>query len=436
MNISLMKYWMFLICFIFVSSIVGSAFTISTISNDIHENSSLSLIDLMSQVNTSRMQNWIQDIQDFGPHPTGSLELDALKGYLLSELAAMNVTVSLHPWELNNKSGENIIVTQQGIEWEDITIVCAHYDSIGISPGADDDGSGVASVLMLADILRGYNFSGTIKYILFSGEEQGLLGSKEYVKEVIAQNDTIVGVLALDKIGYAETAFDGSIVRHHADPKSEWMIRMSHSIASEHYDEIGLEVVGLPFDVSSDHKAFVDQGFVGSNFVENYLNPQYHTSEDLLEYMNMSYLTKICKLSLGVVVSLAEFNPQLDNSDISIQIVGTRFAENCQFSVVVLNEKYLEDTANLTINISLRYLFRPGYVLLIKDFYTTPATWEFDKEVGDRWEFKVSGRQYSRGLFRIDVRVLGFNDDVNLRISSNSYGLILGKISLFMLSKM
>ena len=389
----------------------------------------------MDMVNTTRMEQWIQSIQGFGPHPTGSIALDDLGDFLFTELSTMNVSVQYHPWEFEEKSGKNIVATQPGSESDDIVIVCAHYDSIGISPGADDDGSGVASVLMMADILSEYLYNATIRYILFSGEEQGLMGSREYVKEVVENDDRIIGVLAVDKIGYAETAGDGGVVRHHADGVSEWMITVSQSIAELYYGCIGLEVVGYPFDGSSDHKAFVDQGYVGSNFVENYLNPQYHTSEDLLAYMNMTYLTKVCKLTLGVVVSLAELNPKLDNEDIAIKIKGPRLAEQCQFSVVVENHGYMQDTANLTINITMTHLFRQKYVSLLKDFYSNPAAWEFGKEIGERWEFKVSGRQFSRGLFRFDVRIQGFHDDVNLRISSHTFGVVVRSISLFMISK-
>jgi hypothetical protein len=423
-----------LFCILILLSTIVSSVTVSYQIKKLNDYAHPSLLDLMNMVDNSQMEQWIQEIQDFGPHPTGSDELNNLKDYLVDEFSLMNVSVKLHPWEFNGKYGENIIATQNGSISNDIVIVCAHYDSIGISPGADDDGSGVASVLMLADILSQWSFSGSIQYILFSGEEQGLLGSREYVKEVLANNDSIIGVLALDKIGYAETVWDGSVVRHHADHRSEWMIRMSQSIAEDYFENIRLRVDAYSFDGSSDHKAFVDQGFVGSNFVENYLNPQYHTSEDLLENMNMTYLTKVCKLSLGVVARLAEFDPKLDNSDIAVKIVGTRYSDKCQFSVVIENRKFLEDTANVTINISMRHIFRFEYVSMIKDFYTSPATWEFDKEVSEQWEFKVSGRRFSRGLFRINVYICGFNDDVNLALSTYSYGAILGPNSMFMLS--
>ena len=84
----------------------------------------------------------------------------------------------------------------------------------------------------------------------------------------------------------------------------------------------------------------------------------------------------------------------------------------------------------------MRYLFRNDYVSLIKDFYMNPATWEFVKEVGEKWEFKVSGRRYSRGLCRFEVRVEGVDDDVNLAVSEYTFGVIVEPTSLFLISKL
>lgn len=417
------------------SSLVAKEFVsksadLQTITND-HPD----LIQMIEQVNTTTLETYIQTIQDFGPHPTGSDAIDYVGEYLYNELSTMNVTVTYDSWEYEEKSGNNIIATHPGKQPDGIVIVCAHYDTLAISPGADDDGSGVASVLMMAKIMSEHTFNATVKFMLFSGEEQGLLGSLSYAQKAREQEENIIGVLALDKIGYANNAEDGRIIRHHADRSSDWMIEISEDISHRYNEHIDLEVARYPFDPSSDHKAFVDYGYDGSNLVEQTLNPYYHTSEDFLEHMNLTYLTNVCKLALGIIATIAHINPKLKSNDLQIQIRGARFAESCQFSILIKNNNKQVDTANVTIHITMKHLFRDSYVELKKDYYNASCSWNCTKEIYDYWEFKISGRKYSRGLFELEVLVRGTNDDINLYTYKKTLGVIIRPFTLRMLPR-
>lgn len=175
------------------------------------------IIEMIQQVNKSKLREHIQTIEDFGPHNTGSEALVLVGEYIYNELISTNLPVEYMEWSNKKLSGKNVVATLQGLGNTDgIIIVCAHYDSVKVSPGADDDGSGVAIVLMLAEIMSNYSFNSTIKFILFSGEEQGKLGSTVFAKDAKENGDNIVGVLALDKVGYAVTAEEGRKVVHHS----------------------------------------------------------------------------------------------------------------------------------------------------------------------------------------------------------------------------
>ena len=95
-------------------------------------------------------------------------------------------------------------------------VVSAHYDHLGlgwpdvrqgnkgkIHPGADDNASGVAILLELAQILgKTWKPDRTVVFVAFTGEEVGLMGSKHYVKnEKKFPIDKIIGVLNLDTVG-------------------------------------------------------------------------------------------------------------------------------------------------------------------------------------------------------------------------------------------
>ena len=105
-------------------------------------------------------------------------------------------------------AGEKKVATQLGTTHPDsIFIICGHYDSTSEvpetdAPGADDNASGTATVLTVADLLSPYSFEYTIKYICFSGEEQLLIGSSAYAQDAATAGMKIVGVLNFDMTGY------------------------------------------------------------------------------------------------------------------------------------------------------------------------------------------------------------------------------------------
>jgi hypothetical protein len=395
------------------------------------------LAELFNQVNESRLRMYVDDIQGFGPHPTGSQAIIALRDYLYVRFSAMNLSVRFDPWQEKQRSGDNIVATLEGTAASDTAVLlCAHYDSLAISPGAEDDGSGVASVLMIADIMRQYSFNTTVLFVLFSGEEQGLLGSRSYAQNASAHHQNILGVLALDKVGYAVTSEEGASLQHHSNPSSAWMVTLSSMIATRYPDEIGLRVVSLPEDPQSDHHSFTEEGCAGTDFVRNAANPFYHTSEDLAEHMNFSYLTKVCKLALGTVVSMASLHPQVSHDDLKITMKGTRLSPSAQFSVKVENTNITGDTANVTITIVLRHLLRKSDVHTIKQGVRTPCNWTIDKEIEDSWEFIVTGRKFTRCFFIMEVTLTGRGDDIYLYSSQKTYGVIISPFRLVMIPRL
>jgi len=391
------------------------------------------LAEMLAQVNESQLRSYVQTIQEFGPHPTKSPALDALRDYLYNTLASMNISVRYDPWREKRTSGKNIVATLPGTLASNTSVIlCAHYDSIAVSPGAEDDGSGVAVVLMIADIMHHYSFNTTVKFILFSGEEQGLLGSRSYARNASKNHESILGVLALDKIGYAVTAEEGRTIQHHANPASAWMITISQTIASLFSNEIGLTVLHLPEDPQSDHESFVEKGYAGTDFVRNAENPYYHTSEDIIDHMNLSYLTNACKLSLGTIVTMASFNPILANNDLKVVMIGSHLSKPAQFSVRIENTKDLLDTANVTVSIIMRQLLRGGVVQTIKQHQRTPCNWSIIKEIRHSWEFDVAGRRFTRGLFILEVTITGRSDDLYFYRTVRTYGIIVSPFRVLM----
>ena len=105
------------------------------------------------------------------------------------------------------KPWHNIIVEIPGkTRPDEVLILSAHIDAVPGSPGADDDGTGVATVLEAARVLKDAPMQRTVRLIFFNLEEVGLVGSRAYVQRIKPDLDakkyTILGMASIDMIGY------------------------------------------------------------------------------------------------------------------------------------------------------------------------------------------------------------------------------------------
>ncbi|RZA13597.1 MAG: Zn-dependent exopeptidase M28, partial [Proteobacteria bacterium] len=115
------------------------------------------------------------------------------------------------PFSMPRGEGLNVIATLPGTSRPDeVYIVGAHYDSTSekptvSAPGAEDNGSGTAGLLALARVFAANPPAATIIFVGFSGEEQGLYGSKAWTRDWLKNSaqDSIKAVLIMDMIGYS-----------------------------------------------------------------------------------------------------------------------------------------------------------------------------------------------------------------------------------------
>jgi Zn-dependent M28 family amino/carboxypeptidase len=189
-----------------------------------------------------------------------------------------------------------------------VIIFNAHYDSVKVSPGADDDGSGVAAVLAAAYVLSQYTFNHTIKFICFSGEEEGLLGSKFYSDEAYENNENIIIEFNADMIGYAKTIEDGEKFRIYATKDIDWYVDIIDNLNDEF--EFNFEFTrGILSEDSrggSDYSSFTRYGFEAIAFFEGSWNLNMHTKNDDLSNINISYLTRTTSLITASIAYISD----------------------------------------------------------------------------------------------------------------------------------
>lgn len=266
------------------------------------------LISLVEQLDEDMYLGYLEDLVDFGPRVTGTVACDDAGDYIYNLFDGMGLDAEYFYWEDDSLYGNNIIGTLEGEDptSDEIYIICGHYDSVPGSPGADDNGAGTVAVISAANLLRNAEFDHTIKFVTFSGEEQGLYGSYYYAKEAAENGDNIKAVLNLDMIGYTETPDDGKKLRIFDDEdESVWITEFIDSIAVEYYDNFNLEIIPSGWSWGSDHYYFWEFGYHAIFGHEYKFNSYYHSPQDTIENMDLDYAVRSTQL---MIVSLAELS--------------------------------------------------------------------------------------------------------------------------------
>jgi photosystem II stability/assembly factor-like uncharacterized protein len=191
-------------------------------------------------------------------------------------------------------------------------IVCAHHDDtsedpMNVAPGADDNASGSAGVIETARVLASHQFHRTIRFVTFSGEEQGLLGSAAYANKADSLGDTITAVVNLDMISYLDdTSHDLDV---YCDMASQWLADTILKFSSAYVPELAPYKELDPSMVYSDHASFWDVGYPAVLNIEREFtssNPYYHTTGDTAGTLTMSFATEMVKLALASTAELAD----------------------------------------------------------------------------------------------------------------------------------
>jgi len=204
----------------------------------------------------------------------------------------------------NGPTGQtaNVVATLKGTTNPDlIYVVSSHYDSVVVGPGADDDSSGTAALLETARILSKHPQPSTIIFASFTGEEAGLLGSREFVRQAVSGGLKVVGALNNDMIGWAnDYRLDNTIRYSNAGIRD-----IQHAAAMQFTNLITYDALYYKnTDAAAYYEAYGDiVGGIGSYPVLG--NPHYHQSHDLLEGINHQLVTEVAKTTAATLMLLA-----------------------------------------------------------------------------------------------------------------------------------
>ena len=214
----------------------------------------------------------------------------------------------------------NVIATLKGtVHPELVYVVSSHYDSVAIGPGADDDTSGTAALLEAARIMANTPQPATIVFASFTGEEAGLLGSREYVRRAVADKLKLVGALNNDMVGWAnDHRLDNTIRYSNAGIRD-----IQHAAAMQFSRMITYDALYYKStDAAAYYEAYGDiVGGIGSYPVLG--NPHYHQSHDLLDTINHQLVTEVAKTTAATLMLLASSPSRLADLKVDSFAGGT-----------------------------------------------------------------------------------------------------------------
>ena len=190
-------------------------------------------------------------------------------------------------------------------------LVVAHYDSISdepwrLAPGADDNGSGVVAALAVARALATSRLERTVRIILFAGEEQGLVGSRDYARRAKARGDDIRAVWNMDMVGYVGDGPRDAKLYYKDD--SRWMYQAGARASRLYVPELTLAGEYNPFRANSDHYSFWQQGFAATYLHEDPSGggyPHYHKTTDTMDHLDLPFVAANARLAAATVAGWA-----------------------------------------------------------------------------------------------------------------------------------
>lgn len=260
------------------------------------------------------------------------------RDYLKKELEKCVKDVSLQAFDVEKRTYWNIHAVIPGKNPERL-IVGAHYDSCGLTPGADDNASGVAGVLELARMLKNSQPEYTIELVLYTNEEPPWfgtenMGSAHHVKQLSQASIPVKAMICLEMIGYFDESDDsqnyplpGMDLLYPSRGNFIAIVGNLNSISLAKSVQKGLEPyistvrlnspatggrTGLDF---SDHRNFWEAGHSSVMVTDtaHYRNHHYHELTDISDTLNYSKMASLVQGLYEAVARLGKISPSSNN---------------------------------------------------------------------------------------------------------------------------
>ena len=286
---------------------------------------------MINTVNRSILFGYLEKIVSFGVRYVGSENVSRASEYINAEFQSLGLDSYIDYWKFPKFKCQNVIGIINGTDTSSdaVIVLTAHLDTTKKSIGANDDGSGVATILTIANICSKYSFNHTIKFVIVSGEEEGLYGSFDYAEKAYFRNENIIANINLDTIGNSTC---GNVIQAQQPDRSKWLFDYTKEL-NQKYDEFIDIRVQLDQYFPDDSQSFIDYGYDTISFVQpKVIEYPFHTPEDTLDKIDYKYYENVTKIMLALTAELA-------NKEINLQV---RFETPMEGYIYIFNRPLLK----------------------------------------------------------------------------------------------
>ncbi len=242
-----------------------------------------------------------------------------VKEYIRQELQQWGIVESFE-FNYNGNSHENLILnlpSQCHNNPKNPILIGAHFDTVIGSPGADDNGTGIAVLLELARFFYHYPSPYPIQLVAFDLEEYGLVGSCAYANHLKRQKIDLKLMISLEMLGYCNPNPNSQIYPpglNYFYPSTGDFIALIGNLSTIldlrkisrfiRKKKTACEWLMVPFRGKivpdtrrSDHSPFWDNNYNAIMITDtaNLRNPNYHQPSDTLETIDLDFLTGVCE---------------------------------------------------------------------------------------------------------------------------------------------
>ena len=284
---------------------------------------------VMEKITIERLKTHVQSIHfDRNPYDRYQ-ELEQVAEYIHRNFQTYGLQATREPFQWEGVQVCNIIGEKKGeVSPGRVIILGAHYDSVPGSPGADDNASAVAVLLEVARTVSRVSLGATVRFIAFTLEEYGYLGSIQHAERAKKEGTTIEGMISLEMVGFTAPTQSypfyidpklypsvGDFIGIVANRKSAGLLEKVRSSLKRNIPQLPAEFLTVPGNGEgleevrlSDHSPFWDQGFpallvTDTSFLRN---PNYHLPTDTMETLDFEFMQKVAVGMYYSVLDLAK----------------------------------------------------------------------------------------------------------------------------------
>ena len=274
----------------------------------------------VNQITQSNINTYLTEFASLGVKRTGSTANNNAFNWLKNKYISFGYDasqISENAFSYSGNSTKNLILTKTGTVYPNTyVIICGHYDTIA-GPGVNDNGSGTSIILEMARILKDVPTDYSIKFINFTGEEQGLLGSQNFVNTVVNATSpkmNIKLVFNIDEVGGIAGQVNNTITcERDTNNSPSTNNAASNQVTQELMNCVTLYSplqTNLSYAYSSDYMPFQSNNEVITGFYEYNVSNYPHTANDTYANMDPVYVFNVAKAALGATQHFAVANTQ------------------------------------------------------------------------------------------------------------------------------